>query len=648
MNRSDYAVRSSSQPAVTILTNPDEELKSVDHQLQQLEVIGKPTEFSPEQLSPPQSPAVAIIKEQLNEVTPTTVSHGAVSTAMKEVEYMLEQQQGSHSQVNQHNHMYSNTASNDKELPQIEPSSPVQVKSAPIVETPEPLSTGPSLPLLIQDMNDTSNNPTKFKPMPNPDFEKASSTQDQHLVLPENIEKKEYLPELLSAEEHTEITMRHDRSLSAQEIRLEDNSKSENKEVNNNSNKREDIEKNKENQVDDDDDDDEEEEEVLYKSRLPRSTPKDEKWVISSIRRPQQLPVRAVNAKMSDSSMNRNSMSPPVNQSEEQLVAEEKPKEEARQPKVHRPLVPLTIDIPNAINKAPSHPNIHTITQAVVEDNRRHSHPSPIQQQPMESTYHAAPTDRNMIRSYINQTSNPMNPEIRPAPWLDEGGNVIDEQQPYHPPSNNNHGSYYGNTGGYPQQYVGPRGSSLKMNPEQLQQLHQELYQHDDNNNKKRSTPVAKLQNEKHKDSKAGRFSLPFFGGKKDKKKEKEAAAVAAVAAKEVASAPTSFYGNTSYRPPPQDAYHRPQSQVVYQLPQQVHSPPPQVQSPPLIQQQQVPPELIETTIATANLPPSQQQQEQPPSSESDNRNCIGYARALWTFEANVNDRNNISKRESS
>lgn len=353
------------------------------------------------------------------------------------------------------------------------------------------------------------------------------------------------------------------------------------------------------------DDDDEDEEEHEYHQRMPRPPPKDEKWMISSIRRPQQLPVRTLNAKIFDgTSSARSSMISPNHSMDQMETAKTEEEDQPYQPKVHRPVVPLTIDIPNAIPKQQQQQQqenlAHNAAQQVIAEGRRLSQMSPVPQK-----MDLQPQQQIDMMRYTQQNSNGPVEEvgIRPAPWQ-EDFNTDDQMVP-----NNQH--YYMNgyhpPGNYPPGAPGPRGSSLKLTNQQQEQHYQQQQQQmymQQQEEKKRFGNKKSAEPKPPKEPKSGRFSLGFFN-KKDKKKEKE---------KEAAILETNF---------------RPLSQqVMYNTKQ---------------------PSLQELSDRKSNhsgsqptyIPPPQQQQQQPPAPQqqppaADYSRFIGFAKAQWPFEATV------------
>ncbi|KAI7870093.1 uncharacterized protein EV154DRAFT_487853 [Mucor mucedo] len=614
---------------VTILTNPDEELKSVDRQLQRLEVHNASSPPSEDernslmQTSPQHytldekrgnkvEQPTPMSAQPLSGVTNTTdQSYGPVSTAIKEVEQILNIRGFSSSDdiasptpvMNTHENIVPITknvvsnrtsyANNTQTIPPImtarsitsenagvsphHPSgehtddfssgiydalglngnqhtsqydlnnhkelySPSAVNLSPILSSSTPIA---SAELLSNHSNISaeSNNYKKYKPMPNPIY-----TNNNLNISPiGNTEKEIISPESVPNQRPAFSTRTSSLLLSPKQDLSENNNKSPlNLHVTNNN----------------DDDEEEDAEDKAYHDRMPRPPPKDEKWVISSIRRPQQLPVRALNAKMFDgtASISRNSVmghidhdnparpesAPPTataTAAAAAAVVGENRLETMHQPKVHRPAIPLTIDIPNSVKPTPELPQ--TIAQQAIAEGRRLSQMSPIQQKmDLNNTvaYNQQPLDRNAMRGYLVQNGLE-DGGIRPAPWQEEmptddrmaskNGNFRGT-----PAVGGAPGEYYMNGGGGTPM---PRVSSLKIANQEYQQQQQQVEEENKkrfakNNTKQYSESSMKS---KEKDNKAGRFSLGFFtGNKKEKKKEKEAAAAAAAAAMTAANIP--------------------------------------------------------------------------------------------------------------
>ncbi|KAG0794850.1 hypothetical protein G6F16_001316 [Rhizopus arrhizus] len=404
---SQQASSESLEHSVTVLTNPDEELKSVDIQLQQLEHM--------------QTPRAEVTHELSSNSQPTY-------SAMEEVEQMLNQNNDSYHEPVQslppiminNNHEPVKEGSGSSKFDENR-----EINTEHVVSEAAPINTKSS-----------DAEPLKYKPVPNPKF-----------------------------------------------------SNSDEKPLNNGVQSS--IEKNVESdpQFDEDDDDNEED----YKNKMPRPPPKDEKWVISSIRRPQQVPIKATGNETSESSpmpaiqgMAGMSISSPV---VAEHVAEET---RVHQPKVHKPVVPLAIEIPNPVNK---HPQM--AAHQAIEDARRHS------QMP--------PTTMNRPQDRLDEVSG-----IRPAPWQNNGMIRPEEasRNSYMAPHPNGYVQYR------PPDHLNNTSSLQPNNPDPFPQQHSIYAEKQPKNNKSTSDFTVKSG----KDAKSGgRFSLFFTGGnKKDKKKDKD------------------------------------------------------------------------------------------------------------------------------
>ncbi|CEG82433.1 hypothetical protein RMATCC62417_16504 [Rhizopus microsporus] len=409
--------------SVTVLTNPDEELKSVDHQLQQLEQLQTP------RLEPANDPPL----------TGATVStHSHVSSAMKEVEQMLNQTNDS-SSAHLDNYNLAVHESTDRFSADI-------CNALGIKETQDATSKNDTVS--PSPSQRSKENGIKYKPMPNPSF---TSIQSEHVETEERP-----MSETQSESNKPEIQP--------------------------------------EPKKEDDDDDDKEIEE--YQSRMPRPPPKDEKWVISSIRRPQQVPIKTPNHEEIPRS-NTENLSHQVSPAEDN---------KGHQPKVHKPVVPLTIEIPNPVNptKLPQ-----LAAHQVIEDARRHSQMSP------------ATIEMN------RQQNRDDNGGIRPAPWQDSGIMHLDDKKGYMPNMNGQYPPPNGYHAYHPSEHINshPRGSSLAILPNHQDFLPPQhaAYPEEETNKKRSSKNKAEATGKSGKESKgAGRFSLFFTGNKKDKKKEKE------------------------------------------------------------------------------------------------------------------------------
>ncbi|KAI9480754.1 MAG: hypothetical protein EXX96DRAFT_481896 [Benjaminiella poitrasii] len=509
---------SAQQPITTILTNPDEELKSVERQLQQLEV----------QSTTP---------KPLSGVTNTTdQSNGPFSTAIREVEQILNQEKPKQEDATP---TMTPPASGEHEE-----HNPVAFAGNPSIAHEQHVDTTQQALPSTTAPKTTNQTDKKYKPMPNPAYSHIAASD--------------------SRPTSSLINSRNISPVDGNNVKDEDNDDKEAKE---------------------------------YQSRMPHPPPKDEKWVISSIRRPQQLPVRASNATMFDGTVSvKGSMiaSPPlqskdsINDTTLQHV-----------PKVHRPAIPLTIDIPNSVKPQPD--QALNAAQKVIAEGKRRS-----QQQSM---------NRNVMRGYITSQNEMLDDGgIRPAPWQNEyhsegivsNGNMNSYNRgvnmmsaPYAANINNGHQNYMPNMSGV-------RSSSTKPSDQVVPQQHEE-----ENVNKKRFGKNKQYleTSGKSKESKTGRFSLGFFSNKKEKKKEKEAAAAAAAAAA------------TSSSQQDHLQQQRPMSQqIVYQ------------QS--LTSQESSRNDLKGQYSNNSTHPVAQQSMTQ--AYIPDHTRFIGYAKAQWSFEATI------------
>ncbi|KAG1466731.1 hypothetical protein G6F46_002489 [Rhizopus delemar] len=238
------------------------------------------------------------------------------------------------------------------------------------------------------------------------------------------------------------------------------------------------------------------EQEEAYHNRMPKPLPKDEKWVISSIRRSQQVPVAATatdnqiltdNDSIKQGAINISASNSPAI-IDDVSVKEIKP----RHPKLHRPIVPLTIEIPNLMND-PKPPQL--AAHQAIEDARRHSQMSPIE------------IDVSRSQNRLDDHGG-----IRPAPWQSSG--IIKEKNEDYMPQNNKYYSSY--------QPDLAHSSLPKVHTQS--RLSQSYVAEEEHGKKKKSSKNkldANLKSGKEPKT-SGRFSLFFTGGhKKDKKKEK-------------------------------------------------------------------------------------------------------------------------------
>ncbi|KAK4520866.1 uncharacterized protein ATC70_006747 [Mucor velutinosus] len=739
-------------PPVTILTNPDEELKSVDRQLRQLEVQNTTPQSehenhqfniitSPQQLTSGDVDEKREVPEKEQQQPPlsgatntTDQSNGPVSTAMKEVEQILNQKNSSHDAVatsaavieaatNNKRESYassSHTSNGPKQsLPPIMMARPIPpaapaageklspttsnrpisddfsgsiynalgmkeeratsqydlqkeqldsvAKSNSAVELAPLSSETPILmpfdTLATRNESMISNGSSKdlnqkYKPMPNPVYNSNGAIFTTRDIPPSQDEMNHAAPETVPNMKPVVGVRTSSLLLSQKPPSSQNGSRAS-------SLNREMINKN-----DDDDDYEENEDEKEYHNRMPRPPPKDEKWVISSIRRPQQLPVRAMNARMFDgSTSSRNSMASPtpppiasaslaehssaadLNTSPAAAEADHVEDDVHRHPKPHRPTVPLTIDIPNSVK--PASDVAQNAAQQVIADGKRRSQMSPVQQKmDLHQQQQSQPQtmDRNVIRGYINNQQNGIEEGgIRPAPWQEEFS--ADDHRVMRAPLPSNGSGYYGNGhASYQLGMPGPRSSSIKLSEQQQQQqqmlIQQQQQQHNfEEDTKKRFGKNAKQFNgessvkSKEKENKTGRFSLGFFGGgKKEKKKEKEKE-------KEKESAAAAAAAMYTQQPP----------DPSYMQQQQQNQPYMQQQPRPLSQQHmyQKQPSLHELSQSDlkSNHSGQQQQTSQPQQQQATQQQLsppqlvkapfsadrfIGFAKAQWPFEATI------------
>ncbi|KAI8362769.1 hypothetical protein BD560DRAFT_448712 [Blakeslea trispora] len=481
------------------LTNPDEELKSIDHQLQKIEI----------QSIPP------------SEIMPDQLPHSAQSNnkAFKEVEQMLSNQAQDKSMVEQPTSpTVINTAYTQDTQPLLGEFSSGIYNALGMKEgeshydhvRPQDRQHNDYVPLSPNAAHETNgmmdpmhkgNTNTKYKPVPNPVYQ---TDTDQH---------DEMSPQALSSVSPRSSSLHHREKKSQPDT--SDRMPRENGHYNV--------------------DDSKQSEEDNYQNRIPKPPTKDEKWVISSIRRPQQLPVKTQNATMYDGSVRSSSI---LSASASPIPHKQLDEVEIKhQPKLHKPTVPLTIEIPNAV-KSPA-----DMAQHVIQEGRRQIQMSPVvqpeqfhhvqQEQPQQQPQNGISEDNGM--------------GIRPAPWQEEfksNDHIIKNAGYRGPPmmaTNTNAAmpatAYY--------TYQQPaRASVFRQDPHSFEphQLHDEGAQNKKRFGVKSQPPSGNKQSEaplksaasnlKDKEKEKGRFSLGFFGGnKKEKKKEKEAAANAAVIA---------------------------------------------------------------------------------------------------------------------
>ncbi|CEP16373.1 hypothetical protein [Parasitella parasitica] len=724
-------------PPVTILTNPDEELKSVDRQLQQLEVQNttSQSEDRNKQFNMIASPQELVSNEidekgghedmkdsqqqqqqpPLSGVTNTTdQSNGPVSTAMKEVEQILNQNENGQNAANAHvkiessssikRESYTSSSSTTNGAKQTIP----PIMMARSIPAEKLSSTTSSLPI-SDDFSGSIYNALGLKE------DGTTSQNDLHKEQTESMTKSNGVVELAPLSSETPIFMPFDSLVSRNEsIHSNDSSKEVNQKYkpmpnpvfNNNGSMTltkdaPPTSKNEMNQVAPetvpnmkpvvgvrtsslllsqkppsshqgskpsslnqelvdhkkyDEDYEENEDEKEYHNRMPRLPPKDEKWVISSIRRPQQLPVRTMNATMFDgTTSSRNSIVSPLPSTATAAViassTEHSPATDVNaaavetndnqddahhHPKPHKPSIPLTIEIPNSVKPTPD--IAQNAAQQVIAEGRKQSRMSPVQQN-TELPQQTQAMNHNSMRSYVSNQQNTLEEGgIRPAPWQEELN--TDNQRGVRAPMPNSGSTYYANGHpGYQPGVPGPRSSSIKITDQQQFQHQQPMLlqqqQHFEENKKRLGKNAKQFSGDspvksKEKENKTARFSLGFFSGnKKEKKKEKEkekekesAAATAAAAAAVYTQHPDTSY--TQQQPYiQQQAQPRPVSQqVMYQKQSSLH-------------------ELSQSDLKSNHSGGLQQQQpslpQQQMSSLPPNKSrFLGFAKAQWPFEATI------------
>ncbi|CDH55353.1 cell division control protein [Lichtheimia corymbifera JMRC:FSU:9682] len=232
--------------------------------------------------------------------------------------------------------------------------------------------------------------------------------------------------------------------------------------------------------------------------------PKAEKWVISSIRRPQQLPVRVQNVRMS------------MNASSPSLTAPVVPEPDSRTPtaststgnKFHRPNAPLKIEIPNKPTSSPTNTrnNINTnphqqhqqapqaAAQQVIAAGRAHAH----QTQSWQSPVNPSPSRRFSAMDGTRwQQQPPLEPLEQPLYEIEGEGqqhrSLADAPRPSESASHHKKGHLSSFVKGV-----------LKS----------------DQQDKRASALAAPLSSTA--DKKEKRFSMNIFGGKKDKRQQKQ------------------------------------------------------------------------------------------------------------------------------
>ncbi|KAI8379458.1 uncharacterized protein BYT42DRAFT_327946 [Radiomyces spectabilis] len=188
---------------------------------------------------------------------------------------------------------------------------------------------------------------------------------------------------------------------------------------------------------------------------IPAPPPKDEKWVISSIRRPQMVPVRVQNAQMyhGQGSLNGHSSAPRANLLQvavppsnhttpsDPTIPVSSPDAPTQTTKPNRQRPGLKIDIPNsskapAINPAASQPNnARTAAQEVIAAGRAQSQNQPLTgdfQTPwQEQAYHQPSYHSNYSQSHRHPSFDGSdNPGIRAPPWQDDSMGAQDHMPP--------------------------------------------------------------------------------------------------------------------------------------------------------------------------------------------------------------------------
>lgn len=241
--------------------------------------------------------------------------------------------------------------------------------------------------------------------------------------------------------------------------------------------------------------------------------PKAEKWVISSIRRPQQLPVRVQNVRMS------------MNASSPSLTAPVVPEPDSRTPtaststgnKFHRPNAPLKIEIPNKPTSSP------TTTRNNINTN---PHQQQQQQQPYQQQQAPQAAAQQVIaagRAHAHQTQSWQSP-VNPSPsrrFSAMDGTRWQQQPPLEPleqPLYEIEGE-----GQQPRSLTdAPRPSESASHHKKghLSSFVKGVLKSDDKQDKRASALAAPLSSTA--DKKEKRFSMNIFGGKKDKRQHKQ------------------------------------------------------------------------------------------------------------------------------
>ncbi|KAI7882432.1 hypothetical protein K492DRAFT_206171 [Lichtheimia hyalospora FSU 10163] len=235
--------------------------------------------------------------------------------------------------------------------------------------------------------------------------------------------------------------------------------------------------------------------------------PKAEKWVISSIRRPQQLPVRVQNVRMS------------MNASSPSLTAPVVPEPDTRTPtpststgnKFHRPNAPLKIEIPNKPTSSPT-PRNNTNT------NPQHHQQQPYQQQAPQA---AAQQVIAAGRAHAHQTQSWQSP-VNPSPsrrFSAMDGTRWQQQPPLEPLEQ----PLYEIEGEQSKPISdAPRHLESASHPKKghLSSFVKGVLKSDSQQDKRASALAAPLSSTT--DKKEKRFSMNIFGGKKDKRQHKQ------------------------------------------------------------------------------------------------------------------------------
>lgn len=260
--------------------------------------------------------------------------------------------------------------------------------------------------------------------------------------------------------------------------------------------------------------------------------PKPEKWLISSIRRPQQLPVQAQNAKMFDGQpQKRNSAS--VQQDNKKSVDSTSA---TTNNKLQRSNPPPKIEIPYRTNSNNSNNTGYAATQVaaqqVIAAGRAQAQQASAwqradnthQQQYGSSVYeneeYHRETRNNNTYGYTLNVDNGAWQQPQPQPYDGVDNNVAE--------ANSLHGS--NSSGGNKKNHIGSFVKGV------LKHDHPTTRPSSDNNKERHSFQPASSHTEKSKEHKSNRFSLGIFGGghkKKQHKQEEQPASIAEEAAAE-------------------------------------------------------------------------------------------------------------------